>query len=215
MLVVIEGTDGSGKSTQMSLLCSRLDSGGVDYHVLDFPRYDKPSGVLAKMYLNGEFGSDPRSVNPYVASSFYAVDRIVSYLQDWRGIYESGKLIISDRYTTSNATHNGSKFPPEERASFFKWLFEYEYGYLGLPCPDLTLLLDMPVDCAMSLMSGRERERDIHETDSAYLELCRESALQAAELYGWKVVSCAENGRVRTKEDINEEIYKIIREIIC
>ena len=216
MIIVIEGIDGSGKSTQLSLLKQRLSADGIEFHALDFPRYDRPGGQLAKMYLQGVFGKKPNDVNPYAASSFYAVDRISSFLEDWRDIYRQGKLIISDRYTTSNATHNGSKFPPEERAAFFDWLFTFEYGYLGLPKPDMTILLDMPVDSVQELLSGRTGGKDIHERDTAYLRLCRESALQAAELYDWRVVKCAGNdGQPRAMTDIGDEIYNIISEVIC
>lgn len=214
MIIVIEGIDGSGKSTQLSLIKKRLDGEGVKYHALDFPRYDRPGGQLAKLYLQGTFGKNPNDVNPYAASSFYAVDRISSYLEDWKGIHKQGTLIISDRYTTSNATHHGSKFPPEERAGFFDWLFTFEYDYLGLPRPDLTILLDMPVENVVSLLGKRSADGDIHEKDTAYLRLCRESALQAAELYNWRRVDCLGNdGEPRSQQDINDEIYAHIKEL--
>lgn len=216
MLIVIEGIDGSGKSTQLSLLKERLKDDGIEYHALDFPRYDKPGGQLAKLYLQGVFGSNPNDVNPYAASSFYAVDRISSYLEDWHAIYKQGKLIISDRYTTSNAIHQGSKFPSEKRAEFFEWLFTFEYNYLGLPEPDLTIFLDIPVESVMSLLDERNTARDIHERDSSYLNLCRKSALQAASIYNWRRVDCiGDDGRLRSMEDISEEIYTLVREILC
>lgn len=216
MIIVIEGIDGSGKSTQMSMLKKRLDVLGVKHHALDFPRYDRPGGQLAKLYLQGAFGKNPKDVNPYAASSFYAVDRISSYLEDWRDIYEQGTLIISDRYTTSNATHHGSKFPPEERAGFFDWLFTFEYDYLGLPHPDIVIFMDMPVDNVVSLLNKRSADGDIHEKDTAYLQLCRESALQAAKLYNWKRVDCVgTNGEPRPQQDINDDIFTLIKEILC
>ncbi|MCL2081203.1 MAG: thymidylate kinase [Oscillospiraceae bacterium] len=216
MLIVIEGIDGSGKSTQLALLKSRLTADGFVYHALDFPRYGRPGGQLAKLYLQGAFGKKPGDVNPYAASSFFSVDRISSYLEDWRGIYEQGTLIVSDRYTTSNATHHGSKFPPERREAFFSWLFTFEYELLGLPKPDLTILLDIPSDAVQELLSGRGEGKDIHERDTDYLRLCRESALQAAALYGWRRVGCiGGDGRLRSENDIHEEIYRYIREIIC
>ena len=214
-MVVIEGIDGSGKSTQLALLKERLTTDGIKYHALDFPRYDRPGGQLAKLYLQGAFGKNPNDVNPYAASSFFSADRISSYLEDWRGIYEQGTLIVSDRYTTSNATHQGSKFPPEERKDFFDWLFNFEYNYLGLPKPDLTILLDIPAETVSSLLSKRGN-KDIHERDNKYLSLCRESALQAAKLYGWRRVDCIGADRqLRTREEIHTEIISYVREILC
>jgi dTMP kinase len=216
MLVVIEGIDGSGKSTQLALLKERLESDDISYHALDFPRYNKPGGQLAKLYLQGAFGKNPNDVNPYAASSFFSTDRISSYLEDWRDKYESGTLIISDRYTTSNATHQGSKFPSEKREEFFDWLFTFEYKYLGLPKPDLIILLDIPAETVSSLISSRNTGKDIHERDTSYLNLCRKSALQAAKLYGWRCIDCiGADGRLRTKEDIHTEIIGYVREILC
>ena len=113
-LLVIEGIDGSGKSTQLELLCRRLRDGGRDFERLSFPRYGEPSSALLRMYLNGEFGPGPDSVNAYAASVFFAVDRFASFALDWRARYESGGLFVSDRYVSSNAIHQGAKLPPVE-----------------------------------------------------------------------------------------------------
>ena len=145
-LIVIEGTDGSGKSTQFKLLTQRLQAQQQDFRRLVFPRYSEPSSALIRMYLGGEFGTKPADVNAYAASAFYAVDRYASYKQDWGHWYEDGGLVLSDRYTTSNAVHQASKEPPEVRPAFLKWLYEFEYDKLGLPRPDLTIYLDVPTD---------------------------------------------------------------------
>ena len=179
-LIVLEGTDGSGKSTQLELLCQRLQKEGVPFYRLVFPRYTEPSSALVRMYLCGEFGTHPSDVNPYAASTFYAVDRYASYRRDWKTIYESGGLLVADRYTTSNAIHQAAKLPQGERETFFEWLFDFEYGKLGIPAPDLVLFLDMPTENSIQLLRNRQRttgtQGDIHEIDGSYLALCRETA---------------------------------------
>ena len=122
-LIVIEGTDGSGKSTQFRRLTERLTQEGKTFQKLVFPQYSEPSSALIRMYLGGEFGSKPTDVNAYAASAFYAVDRYASYKKVWGEFYEQGGLILSDRYTTSNAVHQASKEAPENRQAFLKWLY--------------------------------------------------------------------------------------------
>ena len=213
-LIVIEGTDGSGKSTQFRLLSQRLEAEGRQFRHLVFPRYDQPSSALIRMYLGGEFGGSPSDVNAYAASAFYAVDRYASYKQDWGQWYEEGGVVLSDRYTTSNAVHQASKEPAESRRAFLKWLYEFEYDRLGLPRPDLVVYLDVPTDFTEKLLRSREQatqtHADIHEQDMAYLATCREIGRTAAEYYGWKVVSCVRDGAMRSIEDIHEEIYRCV-----
>ena len=213
-LIVIEGTDGSGKSTQFGLLVQRLEENGTPFRRLVFPRYSQESSALIRMYLGGQFGTNPSDVNAYAASSFYAVDRYASYKQDWENWYQSGGLVISDRYTTSNAVHQASKETGEKRAEFLKWLYEFEYDKLGLPKPDLVLYLDMPTECTEQLMRRREADTntkaDIHEQDLTYLATCRETGRAAAAYYGWTVIHCFENGQMRSIEDIHQEIFRHI-----
>jgi len=140
-LIVIEGTDGSGKSTQFQLLTQRLTAENRAFERLVFPQYSEPSSALIRMYLQGEFGTSPSDVNAYASSAFYAVDRYASYKKVWEKWYREGGLVVSDRYTTSNAVHQASKEPPEKQAAFLKWLYEFEYDHLGLPQPDLVMLL--------------------------------------------------------------------------
>ena len=217
-LIVIEGTDGSGKSTQFDLLTRRLEAEGLSFRRLRFPRYDQPSSALIRMYLGGDFGADPDAVNAYAASTFYAVDRYASFVQDWRRDYQAGGVFLADRYTTSNAVHQGGKVPPQERQAFFQWLYDLEYGRMGLPKPDLVLLLDMPTALSEQLMRRREAathtKADIHEADSDYLARCRQTAREAAAFYGWTVISCARDGKLRTKEDIHQEIFDQVFRII-
>ena len=217
-LIVFEGTDGTGKSTQFALLTKRLQNENVSFRRLQFPQYLEPSSALIRMYLNGEFGENPNDVNAYAASTFYAVDRFASYQRVWKNDYASGGLILSDRYTTSNAVHQAGKVPPEEREEFFRWLYDFEFGKMGLPKPDLVLCLDMPVELAEELMRRREAQTnthaDIHERDEAYLYQCRQMAAEAAKFYGWKVVPCAVNGTLRSIEDIHEELYNCVKKCL-
>ena len=214
-LIVIEGTDGSGKSTQFKLLTQRLTREGRDFRQIVFPQYSEPSSALIRMYLGGEFGQRPGDVNAYAASAFYAVDRYASFKKVWGNYYNGGGLVISDRYTTSNAVHQASKEPPETRQSFLKWLYEFEYDHLGLPRPDLTLYLDVPTDFTEKLLRAREQDThtqaDIHEQDSEYLATCRRMGAFAADYYGWTVISCVRDGKMRSIEDIHEEIYRHVR----
>ena len=214
-LIVIEGTDGSGKSTQFKLLTSRLEAENHAFQKLVFPQYAEPSSALIRMYLGGEFGSSPSDVNAYAASAFYAVDRYASYKKVWGQWYENGGLIVSDRYTTSNAVHQASKEPPENQQAFLKWLYDFEYDKLGLPAPDLVIYLDVPTDFTEAMMRRREADTntkaDIHEQDMAYLATCRRTGKAAAEYYGWTVIQCVRDGKMRSIEDIHEEIYSHIK----
>lgn len=218
-LIVLEGTDGSGKSTQFKLLCQRLETEGRDFHRLVYPRYDKPSSTLLKMYLQGEFGSRPGDVNAYAASTFYAVDRYASWKQDWEQSYAQGGLFLADRYTTSNAVHQGGKLSGEERARFFTWLGDFEYGKLGLPKPDLVLWLDVPTEKAVENLRRRERDThtqaDIHEVDEDYLRLCRQSAKAAAEHYGWSRIPCLDgDGEMRDIQAIHRDIWALVEPLV-
>ena len=214
-LIVIEGTDGSGKSTQFKRLTEHLAADSQAFKTLVFPRYSEPSSALIRMYLGGEFGTSPSDVSAYAASAFYAVDRYASYKQDWGKWYEDGGLIVSDRYTTSNAVHQASKEPSDKQSEFLKWLYEFEYDRLGLPRPDLTLYLDVPTDFTEKLLRSREAatntHADIHEKDMAYLATCRETGRAAAAYYGWTVIECVRGGKMRSIEDIHEEIYRHVR----
>ena len=211
-LIVIEGTDGSGKSTQFRLLTDRLESEQVKFQKLVFPQYSEPSSALIRMYLGGEFGKSPSDVNAYAASAFYSVDRYASYRKVWGKWYEEGGLVVSDRYTTSNAVHQTSKEPEDKREDFLNWLYDFEYDKLGLPRPDLVIYLDVPTDFTEKMLRHRESEThtqaDIHEQDMQYLATCRRMGRAAAGHYGWTVIRCVRDGAMRSVEDIHEEIYR-------
>nr|WP_319488449.1 deoxynucleoside kinase [uncultured Caproiciproducens sp.] len=217
-LITMEGLDGSGKATQTELLCRALSERGVKLHHVSFPDYGEPSSSLVKMYLKGDFGTDPNDVNAYAASSFYAVDRYASYRKYWRQDYQGGTLIIADRYTTSNIVFQLSKLPREQWPDFVEWVQDYEYNKLTLPRPDLTIYLNMPLEVSQKLLSGRyhgnEEKKDIHESNAGYLRACRESADYAAQKLNWKMVQCADNNELKTVEQIHSEVMEIIAGVL-
>lgn len=217
-LIVLEGIDGSGKSSQYRGICSKLEQDCISYNHIVFPRYDKPSSSMLKDYLSGKFGSRPSDVNAYTASTFFAVDRFASYKEDWGNVYENGGLILSDRYTTSNAVHQGCKLSDEEKVQYFSWLTDLEFNKMQLPKPDLVIYLDVSLDIAISRMRKREQETsthaDIHELDEEYLASCLHTADLACSYYGWYRVPYLANGVERNLEEKNDEIYKVIRSFI-
>jgi dTMP kinase len=218
-IVVFEGLDGSGKSTQYKLLTGVLELSGIDFRALKFPQYDEESSALVRMYLNGEFGTDPASVNPYAASTFYAVDRYASYVKKWRDYYESGGLIITDRYTTANAIHQGSKLTTNsEKSDFFDWLYDLEFNKLGLPEPDLVFYFDIPVELSIANLRHREKETgtkaDIHEADMNHLINSVNTANIAAIAYRGKRVICTEKNQYRSMQSIHSDVVAEFKNVI-
>ena len=214
-LVVIDGLDGSGKSTQLARLNEYLSAAGVSYKQISFPDYAQPSSALVKMYLAGELGGSADAVNAYAASSFYAVDRYASYKRFWQADYEAGALLVAARFATSNAIHQMVKLPRDQWDSFLAWLDDYEFEKLGLPRPDLVLYLDMDPDTSKRLLArrydGDENKKDIHEKDFSYLLRCRESAMYAAERQGWKLISCCDGGEPLPVQVIHEKLMQTLR----
>lgn len=213
-LIVIEGLDGSGKATQAQKLFEKLKEQGKQVIKVSFPDYSSNSSALVKMYLNGEFGSDPNQVNPYAASSFYAIDRFASYTKNWKKYYLDGGTVIADRYTTSNAIHQCAKLPKEQWKNFINWLFHYEYELLGIPEPYRTLYLRVDPEVSQKLMTkryqGNEERKDIHEADLKYLRRSREAADYCATELGWTLIECIQNGDMRSIEDIASDIFNVI-----
>lgn len=213
-LIVVDGLDGCGKSTQLQRLDAYFKESGKPYKQISFPDYENPSSALVRLYLDGRLGDSPSDVNAYASSSFYAVDRYASYKQFWQKEYERGDLIVAARYVTSNAIHQMSKLPTAAWDEYLDWLAEYEYDRLGLPRPDSVVFLDMPPAVAdalvMSRYQGDAEKKDIHEKDAAYLAACRPAALYAAEKWGWHVISCAAGDRPRAVEDITADILTAV-----
>lgn len=207
-IMVIDGLDGCGKSTQLDLLDQALTSEGIEYRQISFPDYSQPSSALVKMYLGGELGGSPAEVNAYAASSFYAVDRYASYKCFWHDDYQNGVPIVAARYTTSNAIHQMTKCPEDEWDTYLEWLEHYEYDLLGLPRPDKVIFLDMPLEVSQKLLEKRYdgdcEKKDIHERDTTYLVNCRKAALFAAEKLGWIVVPCSKDGEPLPMQEIHE-----------
>lgn len=209
-LIVIEGLDGSGKSTQVSLLPASLQARGVDCRAIKLPNYEDDSSALVRMYLAGAFGSRAEDLTAYAASSFYAVDRIASFCKDWRRDYEAGRLILADRYTTSNCIYQMCKLPEAAWEEYLHWLDDFEYDKLGLPRPDCVLYLDVPLARSRELLDqryhGDAAKRDIHERDAQYLERCHAAAQYAIARCGWRRIDCMRAGALRSVEDIQAEI---------
>lgn len=216
-MIVIDGLDGSGKTTQFDIIRKKL-SEKYNVKAISFPDYNNPSSALVKMYLSGEIAENASDINAYAASSFYAVDRYASYKMFWEENYKNGDLIFASRYVSSNAIHQMVKLPENEWDSYLDWLYDYEYSKLELPKPDMVIFLDMPVEVSQKLMSerynGDESKKDIHEANVAYLHSCRKSALYAAEKLGWKVVECCENDRILSIDEVTEQLLCLIKEVL-
>lgn len=218
-LIIIEGLDGSGKSTQVQLLENYFNKNEINYRKIKLPDYDSSSSTLVKMYLGGEFGKAAADVNAYAASAFYAVDRFASYRLNWGKDYENGTLILADRYATSNSIYQMEKIPESEWDVYLDWSADFEYGKIGIPKPDAVIYLDMPVEISQKLMTerynGDEGKKDVHEVNVAFLEKCRKSALYTAEKQGWKVVACSDGVNPLPIEQIHKRIVKIVEEELC
>ncbi|MBQ9411919.1 MAG: thymidylate kinase [Oscillospiraceae bacterium] len=219
-LIVMEGIDGCGKSTQYRLLRERLEREGRDVRSVKFPRYDNPSSALIRAYLAGEYGTQPGDVNPYAASAFYSVDRFASFRTDWGPYYRAGGIVLCDRYATSNACHQAGKLPAgKAREDYLDWLEDFEYRLLELPRPDLVLYLDAGLDIprrqVLSRAASGGGERDIHETDAAYLAQCLEAGRFAAARLGWTRLDClTPGGEMRAPEDIHGDIFRAVEGIL-
>lgn len=219
-LIIIEGGDGSGKATQSQKLWQRLTDEGVQVRKVEFPNYSSPSSALVKMYLGGEFGTDPNAVNPYAASTFYAVDRYASFKTLWGDFYDQGGIILSDRYTTSNMIHQAVKIKDGcAWESYIEWLKDFEYRLMGLPKPDLVIYLNMPPDYSIHFIANREDKssvssQDIHEKDVTYLNESYHNAQKIRVREHWANIDCFSNGKLKSIDDIHEEIYALVRELL-
>ncbi|MBE6712897.1 MAG: thymidylate kinase [Ruminococcaceae bacterium] len=213
-LIVIDGLDGSGKNTQSKLLYDRLRKEGKQVCLVSFPDYESPACAPVKMYLGGEFGSDPEAVGSYAASTFFAVDRFASFRLNWKEAYDNGAIIIANRYTTANAIHQLTKLDEAEHDAFLEWLYDFEFVKLGLPVPDLTLLLKVPVEKSLELIDHRGEKKDIHE-NREHLKKAALAAEKCALSWGWESLSCVnETGDLMSREEIAERVYSLVCEKI-
>lgn len=221
-LIAIDGVDASGKQTHTELLAEYLKSLGKKVLRLSFPMYDKESSALVKLYLSGKFGKNAEDIDAYAASTFFAADRFATYRMDWEKDYkDSETIIIADRYVSSNMIHQASKISDfAEKDRFLDWLYDFEFNLYKIPEPDMTVFLDMPPKYGRILIEGRnnkfsgEKKLDIHEQDFTYLEKSYENAKYVAEKFGWQTISCIKDGEIRTIDDIQNDIRKIIMPII-
>ena len=212
-LIVLEGSDGSGKATQTTRLFERLRNLGVDVMRVSFPNYESESSALIKMYLRGDFGATAEEVNPYAAATFYAVDRFASF-QSWKDFYAGSGVILADRYVGSNMAHQSAKIRRKaDREKFLNWLDNFEYKRLQLPRPDLTIFLDMPPKIAAMLRRERGRE-DIHESDAAYMLKSYNAYKEIAEKFHWKVIDCSAGNFAKSAIDIHEEIFGLVEPML-
>lgn len=212
-LIVLEGSDGSGKATQTSRLFERLQNLGIRTMRVSFPNYESESSALIKMYLRGDFGATADAVNPYAASTFYAVDRFASF-QTWKNFYSGDGIVLADRYTGSNMAHQSVKIKRKaDREKFLNWVDDFEFKKLQLPRPDLTFFLDMPPEIAEMLRRKRGRE-DIHELDAIYMKKCYTAYQEIAKKFDWKVINCAAGNFTKSAVDIHDEIFRVVEAML-
>lgn len=220
-LIVIEGTDSSGKETQTKRLFEKLEEKGLKVKKISFPNYDSPACEPVKMYLAGAFGEDAMKVNPYPVSTMYAIDRYASFKTDWEKFYNEDGIIVTDRYVTSNMVHQASKIKDlDEKKQYLNWLEDLEYEKMGIPRPDLVIFLNMPTDMAVKLMAERknkitgEEKKDIHERDKEYLKESHANACKIANIYNWKEIKCSNGDRIKTIEEIGEEVFSLVEKVV-
>lgn len=217
-LIIMEGLDGSGKSTQTALVEKYFTENNINYKKIKLPDYDSPSSTLVNMYLGGEFGKDANDVNAYAAGAFYAVDRFASYKLNWKKDYDNDVLILADRYATSNSIYQMEKIDKSKWDEYLDWSADFEYNKIGIPAPDLVIYLDMPVEISQKLMTSRyngdENKKDVHEANVEFLNKCRESALYAAKKQGWKIIPCSDGENPLSIETIHNNIVNVINEEI-
>lgn len=220
-IIVIDGTDGSGKQTQLERLQKKLEQKNIPLKKVSFPNYDAESSSLVKMYLRGEFGKDAKQISPYIAETFYAADRYATYKTELEEFYNQGGIILADRYTTASMIHQAGKIDDkQERKKFLEWMWDLEFNIYKIPKPDKIFFLNMPIEYVEKLIANRKNKfdqnatKDIHETDEKHLMDSYNAACEVSKEYNWCEIQCAKNGELRTIEDINEEIFEKVEEIL-
>lgn len=222
ILLPIEGTDGTGKKTQVKILVEKLEALGFRVATVSFPQYGKKSAGLVEEYLNGKYGA-PDKVSPYAASLFFALDRFDASLKI-RELLEAGHVMILDRYVDSNAGHQGGKISdPEEREKFLAWLYDIEYNILKIPKPDFVIILHMPAEIGQTLIAKKQERlyiekgtHDAHELDLEHLKNAEASYLWLAEKSpeDHKVVECHDGKMILAPEEIGAKIWEIVETLL-
>jgi dTMP kinase len=218
--IVIEGTDGSGKGTQVAMLVDSIKKQKTAVEVADFPQYDNFSGAFVAKYLRGEYGT-ANEVGPYRASVFYALDRYDKSF-DIKKWIDEGKIIISNRYVSANMGHQTGKIEgKKKRDIFLKWLDNLEFGIFNIPRPDVTILLYMPPEVGQKLVDQKAKrdytkgkKRDIHEADLDHLKKASEAYLYVAKKYDWKIINCVENGILLSREEVHKRVLDVFTKIV-
>lgn len=223
-IFVIEGTDGSGKQTQTELTYTKLKKDNIPVFRTSFPNYESKSSEPVKMYLNGELSTNANDIKEKPASVLYAVDRFITYTTMIKPYYEDDStLILLDRYVSSNLLHQGAKIiarnePYENLDEYQKWLYNLEFEDIGIPKPSKVFFLYLPAKEAIKAMDTRknkithEDKKDIHESDNSHIFNAAKSGYYLANKLGWNIINCLDsNGDRRSPEDINEEIYSILK----
>lgn len=220
-LFAIEGVDGAGKETQTRLLLKRLEREGHSPLRVSFPDYESESSFAVKLYLAGAFGEKAADVGAKAASTFFALDRYISYKTNWEKDYNEGRIILADRYVTSNMIHQASKLETEEeKSAFLDWLCEFEYGVYHLPKPDAVIFLNVPPEVGARNTKGRKNkatggtQQDIHESDRGYMQKSYDNAMYVARKFGWNCIDCAPDGAMRSVAEIGDEIFAVVRKYL-
>lgn len=220
-LIVIDGTDGSGKATQLGLLKTRLENAGYEVMVADFPQYNQKSAGLVEEYLSGKYGQAD-DVTPYQASIFYAVDRFdaSAKIRTW---LKNGKIVLANRYTSANMGHQGGKIANSlERKAFFNWLYELEYKLFNIPKPDLSIILHVEATVSQKLAQERARSdwsdasKDIHENNLNHLQNAEKVYLEIADSYPeFELIKCTRNGAIMTREEISLLVSLAVKKTVA
>lgn len=219
--IVIDGIDGSGKATQAKLLLDELKVNGYQAEEADFPQYGTKSAGIIEEYLNGKYGR----LDPRAASIFYAIDRFdASFkIRQW---LDQGRIVVSNRYVTANAGHQGGKISDaHDRLKFFRWLNDLEYNIFNIPKPDLNIILHVPAKLAQKLVDSKAKhqrayanhanqKRDLHESDLEHLKNAEQVFLEIVQLFpNTKMVECAEGGRLLSPEEVHNKVWELARRI--
>ncbi|MBQ1281637.1 MAG: deoxynucleoside kinase, partial [Oscillospiraceae bacterium] len=218
-LIVLEGLDGAGKSTQLQCLAAALREKGYAVRTISFPDYKDDSSALVRMYLNGEFGGSPYDTNAYAASLLYAADRFASFRRYWQQDYENGVIVLADRYAQSNIIHQMHKLEENEWKAYIDWLYDMEFAKMGIPKPDCVLMLDVDPAISqrmvLSRYGGDTSRQDIHERDDSYLRNCRRAAQYAADYLDWSVVRCDDGESMRSVEQIAQSVLEAVQPVLA